>query len=137
MAETDPEFHERVRRICVRLPEVVEQDAWVGQRWRIRTKTFAHVFTLDPGDDSLLMPPGCRDAGATALSFRASDDELFALEQAGPPFWRTRWGRNAMGLVLGSDTDWDEVAELLTDSYRVMAPRRLADQVSGAVRADD
>ncbi len=28
--------------------------------------------------------------------------------------------------MLDDDTDWDEVEELLTDSYRVMAPRTLA-----------
>jgi hypothetical protein len=30
-----------------------------------------------------------------------------------------------MGMVLGDATDWDEVAELVTESYRFCAPRTL------------
>ena len=33
-------------------------------------------------------------------------------------------------MLLDADTDWDELAELLTDSYCVQAPRELAEQVS-------
>jgi hypothetical protein len=28
-----------------------------------------------------------------------------------------------------SAVDWDEIAELVTDAYRVVAPRRLADEL--------
>lgn len=28
-------------------------------------------------------------------------------------------------VVIGDDTDWDEVAELVTESYRVLAPKKL------------
>ena len=34
-----------------------------------------------------------------------------------------------MGVVLGADTDWGEVEELLTESYCILAPRRLAELV--------
>ena len=33
-------------------------------------------------------------------------------------------------MLLDEQTDWTEVAELLTDSYCLQAPARLADQVS-------
>jgi hypothetical protein len=32
-------------------------------------------------------------------------------------------------MVLDDDTDWDEVAELVTDSYRFCAPQRLVRQL--------
>jgi hypothetical protein len=35
-----------------------------------------------------------------------------------------------VGLLLDDDTDWEELAELLTDSYCLQAPRELAAQVS-------
>jgi hypothetical protein len=35
------------------------------------------------------------------------------------------WGRDAVGMVLDDDTDWDEVGELVTDSFCVMAPKKL------------
>jgi predicted DNA-binding protein (MmcQ/YjbR family) len=36
-----------------------------------------------------------------------------------------------MELDLAAVTDWDEVRELLTDSYAQVAPRALADRVGG------
>ena len=35
--------------LCLALPEAYEEEAWVGTRWRIRTKTFAHVLMIDRG----------------------------------------------------------------------------------------
>jgi len=43
------EIVERIGAVCLALPEVREEDAWVGTRWRVRTKTFAHVLTVDAG----------------------------------------------------------------------------------------
>jgi hypothetical protein len=43
----------------------------------------------------------------------------------GHPFFRPGWGTNVMGMVLDEATSWDEVAELLTESYCIMAPKKL------------
>ena len=48
------------------------------------------------------------------------------LRHAGHPFFYAGWGRDVMGLVIDDDTDWIEVAELLTESFCVMAPQKLA-----------
>ena len=61
--------------------------------------------------------------------FRAEPDEVIALQHLGPPYFRSGWGRNVVGMLLDDDTDWDELAELLTDSYCVQAPRELAARV--------
>jgi hypothetical protein len=34
-----------------------------------------------------------------------------------------------MGMVVGDDVDWGEVAELLIESYCIMAPKKLAQLV--------
>ena len=39
----------RLREICGKFPEAYEERAWVGTRWRIRTKTFAHVLVVVDG----------------------------------------------------------------------------------------
>jgi hypothetical protein len=44
-----------------------------------------------------------------------------AFEHLGAPYFRASWGRNVIGLVLDDDTDWDEAAELLVDSYCIQA----------------
>jgi hypothetical protein len=104
----------RLRGILEALPEVEEVDAWVGTAWKVRRSTVAHVFG---GEDQLFR-----------VTFRGEPDEVAAFEHLGAPYFRAGWGRNVIGLLLDADTDWDEVAELLVDSYCLQAPR-LAEQV--------
>lgn len=124
------EVVQRLRAICAELPDAYEEPAWVGVRWRVRKKTFAHVLTVAvDGDDPRVV-----------LTFRSDGEELEALRRAGPPFLVLGWGRDALGLDLGpaddlastdqdGDTDWTEVRELVTDSFCVMAPKKLVARV--------
>jgi hypothetical protein len=63
------------------------------------------------------------------LTFRSSGDELDVLTAAGPPFFRPPWAPNVIGMVVGPATDWDEVGELVTESYCLLAPANLAERV--------
>lgn len=109
------EVEERLRLICKGLPDAYEERAWVGTRWRVRKKTFAHVLTVETeGQEPFL-----------TMSFRAGGEDLDMLRHAGHPFYELGWGRNAMGMILDADTDWDEVRELVTESYCVLAPKKL------------
>ena len=107
---------ERISAILADVPEVREDDAWVGLAWRVRSATVAHVFG---GEDQLFR-----------ITFRAEPDEVVAFEHMGDPYFRASWGGNVVGLLLDDDTDWDELAELLTDSYCIQAPTKLAEQVA-------
>jgi hypothetical protein len=69
------------------------------------------------------------DDPAVVMTFRSVGDELQALGALGPPYFRAPWAPGAAGLLLGDDTDWDEVAELVTESYCLQAPQKLADRV--------
>ena len=53
-------------------------------------------------------------------------DELHALAHMGPPFYQPQWSPTIVGMVLDDDTDWEEVTELVTESYRHCAPQKLA-----------
>jgi hypothetical protein len=107
------------------LPDAYEEDAWTGVRWRVRNKTFAHVLVAQKGYTSAYRDlTGVADP-TTVLTFRSSVDELLALTRAGPPFYQPPWSPTVVGMVLDGDTDWDEVAELVTESYRFCAPRKL------------
>lgn len=105
----------RLREICLALPDAYEQRAWKGTRWMVRKKTFANVLGIESDDSNPLV----------ILAFRSDGDELEVLRLAGHPFFVLGWGRNAMGMVIDDHTDWDEVGELLTDSFCVMAPKKL------------
>lgn len=127
MGDVPPDTEDRLRSICGTLPDAYEERAWVGVRWRIRAKTFAHACAVEPGnptsDAVRIFAP---DRPLDVVSFRVPADDVAGLSAMGFPFYRPGWGANVVGLVLTADTDWDEVAELLTDSYRIQAPRKLA-----------
>jgi hypothetical protein len=59
------------------------------------------------------------------LVLRADPDEREALLSAGHPFFSPRGGRNRIGILLTDDTDWEEIREFVTESYRLLAPRKL------------
>jgi hypothetical protein len=120
---------DRLRPICLGLPEVREERAWVGTRWCVRTKTFAHVATVEDGWPPAFARAAGTDGPCTVLIFRTTADELDVFRNAGPPFLFAGWGRNAVGLFLDADTDWHEVGELVTESYCVLAPAKLVAQV--------
>ncbi|TNH29467.1 MmcQ/YjbR family DNA-binding protein [Micromonospora orduensis] len=124
--DVDPEILDRLRPICRGLPETYEEPAWVGVRWRIRRRTFAHVLTVDPARQAVHARAAALDRPACLLVFRSPLDEIAGLLGCGHPFYKPDWGPNVMGMVLADDTDWDEVGELLTESYCVLAPKRLA-----------
>ncbi|UQU61496.1 MmcQ/YjbR family DNA-binding protein [Couchioplanes caeruleus] len=113
----------RLRPICRSLPETYEEPAWVGVRWRIRRRTIAHVYPVDPGRAPVR--PGRPVTGATLMTFRVPADDLLGLTAGGFPYSRAGWGPNVATAVLGDHTDWTEIGELLTDSYCEMAPKFL------------
>jgi hypothetical protein len=47
--DVPPETVAKLRSVCIGLPEAYEEEAWVGTRWRIRKRTFAHVLMADSG----------------------------------------------------------------------------------------
>jgi predicted DNA-binding protein (MmcQ/YjbR family) len=115
----------RVASTASALPGAHEEDAWTGVRWRVRNKTFAHVLVAQEGYASAYRDLTGVTEPTTVLTFRSSGDELLALTHAGPPFFQLPWSSTAVGMVLDGDTDWDEVAELVTESYRFCAPQKL------------
>jgi hypothetical protein len=118
---------ERLRAICAALPETHEEEAWVGTRWKVRTRTFAHVLVVAAGWPPAYARTIGQDGPATVLTFRTSDADFYAA--AGAPYFKPPWHPDAAGMVLGRRVDWGELAEALTDSYCRLAPRKLAAQV--------
>jgi hypothetical protein len=59
------------------------------------------------------------------LVLRAGPDEREALLSTGHPFFASRAGRDRIGGLLTDDTDWEEIRELVTESYRILAPKKL------------
>jgi hypothetical protein len=112
----------RTQAIVDRFPDVERTNNGLGCYFLVRRKIFAQVATgLDEDGDPVTMVVG-----------RPDPSEREALLAIGHPYfsrgsWDDRLGRVA--ILIEKDTDWDEVAELLTDSYRISAPKKLVGQL--------
>jgi hypothetical protein len=110
---------ERVRRICLALPEAHEVEAWGEPTFRVRNKMFAMYADAANHHGNGRAAVWCKAAaGNQTFMVAASPERFFVPPYVGPNGW--------VGVWLGRGTDWTELADLLTDSYRLVAPRRLA-----------
>jgi hypothetical protein len=111
---------EALRDLCLALPEATERLSHGEPTWFVRDKKAFVTYADHHHDDRLAFwaaaPPGVQEA------LVASDGERFFV----PPYVGHRgW----IGVRLDVPVDWDEIAELVADAYRVVAPRRLADEL--------
>ena len=106
----------RLRRICLALPETTERLSHGEPTWFVRDKkTF--VTYADHHHDDRLAFWSAAPQGAQA-SLVASDPQRFFV----PPYVGHRgW----LGVYLDVPVDWLEIADIVEDGYRVVAPKRL------------
>lgn len=110
----------RLRRLCLELPEVSERLSHGEPSWFIRDKKLFVALSDHHHDDRVgfwcAAPEGVQAARV------ASDPERFFV----PPYVGHRgW----LGVYLDVPVDWDEVADLVEDAYRTVAPKRLLAQL--------
>jgi len=121
--EVPEDIVEGVRALCLALPEVTVRVDYS----LIRTRSTAQSYDIRRRSFCLLVavekPTG---SAVPLLVLRADPDEREALLSIGHPFFAPRAGRDRIGVLLTGDTDWDAIRELVTESYRVLAPKRLA-----------
>jgi hypothetical protein len=117
----------KLRALCLALPDAYEEEAWVGTRWMVRKKNVAHVLVVDrdwPPVYAGVLGPDIHQP-ACVLTFRSAGEELEVLRNAGAPFFNPPWFDGIVGMQIDDRTDWGEVAELVTDSYCALAPKKL------------
>jgi hypothetical protein len=116
----------RVRITTLELPEAVEEAAWAGTRWTVRAKNFAHVLTIYAGWPPAYAQVAGTQGPACVLTFRLPAAKCQAARFTRAPFFRPPWFPNIAGVMLDANTDWDEIDVLIRESYRLLAPRKLA-----------
>ena len=102
---------DRLRAICLALPEAAEKETWEIPTFRVRDKIFAMAH--DTGTVWCKAPHGVQ-----AILMEAAPERFFAPPYVGPKGW--------IGVRLGRGVDWSEVDALIRRSYRMTAPKRLA-----------
>jgi hypothetical protein len=120
--EVPEAIFERVRTLCLALPEVtVRVDGS-----RTRTRSTAHSFDIRLRSFCLLVAwEGPTGKPVSQLVLRVDPDEREALLSLGHPYFASRAGRDRIRVLLTDDTEWEEIRELVTESYRVLAPKKL------------
>ena len=110
---------DRVRRLCLALPEAFELETWDHPTFRVGGGR-GKIFCLAADDGS-------------SISVKADPVEREALLAQGEPFYLPPYvgGKGWVGVNLGHPrTDWEEVAELIATGYCLIAPKRLARTVT-------
>lgn len=107
---------EHLRRICLALPEAHEKETWGDPTWRVRDRIFAMQKGNFPrGRPSVWLK--AHDGVQGALVGTASD-RFFVPPYVGHKGW--------VGVYVdGRRVEWDELADLIEESYRLIAPKRL------------
>jgi hypothetical protein len=120
--EVPPNTFRRVRSLCMALPEVtVRVDLSLT-----RARSTAHSFDIRGRSFCLLVArEGPTGQPVPLLVLRADPDEREALLSVGHPFFASRAGRDRIGVWITDATDWEEIRELVTESYRRLAPKKL------------
>jgi predicted DNA-binding protein (MmcQ/YjbR family) len=109
---------ERLRRICLALPEATEVAAWDTSTFRVG-KIFAMYAQPSDAKHSGGRPGVWLKAapGVQALMLRDRPERFYF-----PPYvGKTGW----VGVWLDKRPPWGEIARLVEDSWRLVAPKRL------------
>jgi len=117
MAAEDPRLT-RLSKICLALPEATRDQLGQHAGFLVRKKTFAYFQNDHHGDG--IVGVNCKVIpGDNAALIAAHPGRFYMPAYIGPKGW--------VGLRLDTGKiDWDEVGELVTGSYRLVAPKRLA-----------
>jgi predicted DNA-binding protein (MmcQ/YjbR family) len=112
-----PERLARLRAICLALPEATEKVAWGDPTFRVGGKIFAmQKGNYAGGRPSVWLKGG---EGAQAMLVESDPRRFFVPPYVGNKGW--------IGLYLDrSAPDWSMLRDLVLESYRLIAPTRLA-----------
>jgi predicted DNA-binding protein (MmcQ/YjbR family) len=108
---------DRVRAICLALPEATEGGGVGSPSFRVRDKIFAMQHGVDGRPSMWCKAP----PGAQQVLVSSNPDRFFVPPYVGCHGW--------VGMWLDIEIDWDEVADLVEESYRMTAPKRLSARI--------
>jgi len=108
---------DRLRKICLSLPETHEEEAWGSETFRVKGKIFAMYSSGGHHGDRpavWMMSVGVEQD----FVIRARPDRYFKPPYVGPSGW--------IGAYLDKNPPWAEIEELLRDAWRRRAPKKIA-----------
>ena len=116
---------ERIRRLCLALPETSERPSHGAPSFFVREKKCFLMVLDDHHGDGIFgiwcaAPPGNQE-----LLIGADPSRFFRPPYVGHRGWLGVRLDGAGGSAIGSAIDWDEVAGIVEDAFAAVAPKRL------------
>jgi predicted DNA-binding protein (MmcQ/YjbR family) len=105
---------DRLRAICMALPEAEEREAWGDPTFRVRDR----IFAMEKRGDGHISVWCKAPPGSQAILVGADPERFFVPPYVGHKGW--------VGMRLDNEPDWDEVAKIVSRSYCLVAPKKLA-----------
>lgn len=112
----------RLTKICLALPEATRQVCGAHAGFLVKKKTFAWFLYDHHGDG--IVGISCKVLKGDNARLVAADPGRFYM-----PAYIASKGWVALRLDVG-EVDWDEVKDLVTGSYQLVAPKKLAAMVT-------
>lgn len=108
---------DKLRRICMALPEATERLSHAETTWFVRGKRVFATMSDHHHDDRVGFWAPASPGDQKAL-VSAAPDRFFVPKYVGGKGW--------IGVYLDvPNVDWDEIAEIVEDAYRMIAPKKL------------
>ena len=109
---------ERLRELCLALPEAHEVEAWGEPTFRVRNKIFAMYASAATHHGGGRTSVWCKAKPVTQdMMIRAEPNRYYSPPYVGPKGW--------VGVWLDRSPDWATLEGLVQDAYRMTAPKRL------------
>jgi hypothetical protein len=107
---------QKLRGICLALPETTERQSHGEPAWFVRDKKLFVTYSDHHHDDRVAFWCAAPEGAQQALV--AAEPQRFFR----PPYVG---GRGWLGVFLDVEVDWQEIAEIVADAYREVAPKSL------------
>jgi hypothetical protein len=111
----------RLREVCLALPEVTERLSHGSPAWFVRGKKTVATYVYNHHGDGRLAIWCPAPPGVQATLVTEEPDRFFVPAYVGHRGW--------LGVRLDRDLDWDEVAGIVEDAYRMVAPKKLVKEL--------
>ncbi|MEO8194880.1 MAG: MmcQ/YjbR family DNA-binding protein [Gemmatimonadales bacterium] len=110
---------DRVRRICLALPEAHEVEAWGEPTFRVRNKLFAMYAASGNHHGGGRPTLWIKSTHVNQdLLMMADAERYFSPPYVGPSGW--------VGMYLDRKPDWKALADIVRDAWCLTAPKKLA-----------
>lgn len=119
---------ERVRAICLALPEVNERPSHGTPTFFIRDKKTVVTYSDNHHDDGILALWCAAAEGVQEMLVEADPHQFFRPPYVGHRGW--------IGVRLDRNPEWDVVAGIIEDAYREIAPKTLVARLDAHMEGD-